>query len=126
MDFACLSGGDRFGEFGFGFLWVWLGLLFVFLFLPFSHASSTFPPLTFILHPFTFILFIALALGAARYQKTVPDFDAFHIAFYNDRDYDLLITGTLIEPPDYRDSYTNLRLKVTAVDTGDSELPDQR
>ncbi len=26
---------------------------------------------------------------------TVPKFDAFHIAFYNDRDYDLLVTGTL-------------------------------
>lgn len=65
----------------------------------------------------------ALFLGSARYQLSVPDFDAFHIAFYNDREYDLLITGTLVEPPDYRDSYTNLRLKVSAVDTGDSELP---
>ena len=36
-----------------------------------------------------------LFLGAARYQMTVPNFDAYHIAFYNDRDYDLLVTGTL-------------------------------
>jgi competence protein ComEC len=77
----------------------------------------------FLLHPFAFILFIALALGAARYQKSVPSFDAFHIAFYNDREYDLLITGTLVEPPDYRDTYTNLRVNVQKVDTGDSELP---
>jgi hypothetical protein len=78
----------------------------------------------FILHPSSFplILLVALFLGAARYQLSVPNFDAFHIAFYNDRDYDLLITGTLIEPPDYRDNYTNLRVSVKAVDTGDGNL----
>ena len=80
------------------------------------------PPSASRLLPFSFILLFALFLGAARYQYSVPHFDAYHIAFYNDRDYDLLITGTLIEPPDYRDKYTNLRLKVSKVDTGDSEL----
>jgi competence protein ComEC len=75
------------------------------------------------LSPFLLFLGMVLVLGAMRYQVTIPRFDAFHIAFYNDRDYDLLVTGTLSEPPDYRDEYTNLRLKVTAVDTGDSELP---
>ena len=104
-------------------LWIWVGLALAFLVLAILARLFNFSSITFILQPFTFILLIALALGAARYQKTVPKFDAFHIAFYNDREYDLLITGTLIEPPDYRDSYTNLRLKVTAVDTGDSELP---
>jgi competence protein ComEC len=64
----------------------------------------------------------ALLLGYARYQLSIPRFDAFHIAFYNDRDYDLLITGYLVEPPDYRDAYTNLRLNVTNVDTGDGNL----
>jgi len=73
--------------------------------------------------PFVFILVTALFLGALRYQISVPHFNAFHIAFYNDRDYDLLITGVLTEPPDYRDTYTNLRLEVTRVDTGDQELP---
>jgi competence protein ComEC len=73
--------------------------------------------------PFLFFLVLGLFLGAARYQMTVPKFDAYHIAFYNDRDYDLLVTGTLAEPPDYRDDYTNLRLKVTNVDTGDRQLP---
>jgi competence protein ComEC len=81
------------------------------------------PLLAFLLQPFPSILLLALFLGAARYQYSVPRFNAFHIAFYNDRDYDLLITGTLIEPPDYRDNYTNLRVRVTAVDTGDRELP---
>ena len=104
-------------------IWIWVGLAFVFIVLAILSRILNLASFFFLLQPFAFILFIALALGAARYQKTVPSFDAFHIAFYNDRDYDLLITGTLIEPPDYRDSYTNLRLKVTAVDTGDSELP---
>ena len=80
-------------------------------------------PASFPLHPFAFVLLCALCLGAARYQISVPKFNAFHIAFYNDREYDLLITGTLVEPPDYRDNYTNLRLKVSGVDTGDRELP---
>jgi competence protein ComEC len=82
-----------------------------------------FPLFTIILQPFSFILLTALFLGAVRYQISVPSFNAFHIAFYNDRDYDLLITGTVIEPPDYRDNYTNLRLSVSNVDTGDRNLP---
>lgn len=86
-------------------------------------ATFPLPPFAFILHPFSFILLLALFLGAARYQLSVPDFDANHIAFYNDRDYELLITGVITEPPDYRDNYTNLRLDVEKVDTGDRDLP---
>jgi len=113
-------------------LWVWLalaafGILLLILAQVFANRvrahAFRFPVFGIVFHPFSFILITALLIGAARYQFSVPDFDAFHIAFYNDREYDLLITGTLVEPPDYRDKYTNLRLKVTAVDTGDSELP---
>ena len=102
-------------------IWMWIGLAFVFILL--AILVRIFRLSSFLLQPFSFILIAALFLGAARYQNTIPKFDAFHIAFYNDRDYDLLITGTLVEPPDYRDTYTNLRMNVTAVDTGDSELP---
>ena len=66
---------------------------------------------------------VSFCLGGLRYQLSLPKIDAFHIAWYNDRDYDLLVTGTLDEPPDYRDTYTNLRLKVEAVDTGSGDLP---
>ena len=111
-------------------LWVWIGLAFVFLvfailarILPLSSLRCGSEQAFVFLQPFSFILILALFLGAARYQSTVPKFDAFHIAFYNDRDYDLLITGTLIAPPDYRDTYTNLRLDVQRVDTGGNELP---
>lgn len=117
-------------------IWIWAGLSILFLVLalfvrflpPFESLRATLSsfhsrPLSFIFQPFTFILFFALFLGSARYQFSVPKFDAFHIAYYNDRDYDLLITGTLAEPPDYRDNYTNLRLDVQKVDTGDRDLP---
>ncbi|RME87787.1 MAG: ComEC/Rec2 family competence protein [Anaerolineae bacterium] len=63
-----------------------------------------------------------LFFGAARYQSTIPTVNPHFIAWYADRDYDLLITGTLVEPPDYRDTYTNLRLRVEEVDTG-NEAP---
>src|SRR5687767_3357300 len=116
-------------------LWVWVALSIISLLLALSIrffprleqlgatlATPFSQSLSFLLRPFSFILLVALFLGAARYQLSVPNFDAFHIAFYNDRDYDLLITGTLIEPPDYRDNYTNLRVSVNAVDTGDGNL----
>ncbi len=66
---------------------------------------------------------VSFFLGGLRYQLSLPKIDAFHIAWYNDREYDLLITGTLAEPPDYRDRYTNLRLNVESVDTGSGDLP---
>ncbi len=112
-------------------LWIWIALavlaVFIVILLQIFAArlqTSAFrlPLFSFILHPFSFILLFSLFLGAARYQYSVPNFDAFHIAFYNDRDYDLLITGTLVEPPDYRDTYTNLRVEVEKVDTGDGDL----
>ncbi len=66
---------------------------------------------------------VSFCLGGLRYQLNLPKIDAFHIAWYNDREYDLLVTGTLDEPPDYRDTYTNLRLNVEAVDSGSGDLP---
>ncbi len=35
----------------------------------------------------------------------------------------VLVTGTLTDPPDVRDTYTNLRVDVTGVNTGDESLP---
>ena len=64
------------------------------------------------------ISFAALFGGAARYLYVQPRIDPFQVAWYNDRDYDLLVTGTLVEPPDERDNYTNLKLRVESVDTG--------
>ncbi len=66
---------------------------------------------------------VTLVVGAARYQETQPRFSPSDVAFYNDRQYDLLVTGWLTEPPDYRDTYTNLRISVEKVDTGEIEIP---
>lgn len=101
-------------------IWVWMSLSVLFLLAALS--VRIFPRFA-ILPPFSFVLLFSFFLGAARYQLSVPQFDAFHIAFYNDRNYDLLITGYLVEPPDYRDTYTNLRVRVRAVDTGEGDLP---
>jgi competence protein ComEC len=105
-------------------IFTWITLLIVSIFfVVLSQILAARVPESFPLHPFAFILLCAFCLGAVRYQISVPRFNAFHIAFYNDREYDLLITGTLVEPPDYRDDYTNLRLDVSQVDTGDGNLP---
>lgn len=107
-------------------VWVWIGLALAAILvlvaaqLIFGRLSS--PPL--LLQPFFFVLLTALFLGAARYQLSIPTSDAHQIAFFNDRDYDLLITGTIIEPPDYRDNYTNLRVQAQKVDTGEGDLED--
>ncbi|MEW6093068.1 MAG: ComEC/Rec2 family competence protein, partial [Chloroflexota bacterium] len=65
---------------------------------------------------------VALLLGAFRYQLSIPKIDAYHIAWYNDRQYELLVTGTVAAPPDVRDAHINLRVRVAAVDTGDGDL----
>lgn len=78
------------------------------------------PPSTLFLASLSLITFF---LGAARYHFSIPIIDAHHIAWYDDRQYDLLVTGVLTELPDTRDTYTNLRLRVQSVDTGDESLP---
>jgi competence protein ComEC len=65
---------------------------------------------------------IVFFLGAARYHFTIPFVDAHYISWYNDREYEVLVTGTLTDPPDARDTYTNLRMNVTSVNTGDEDL----
>ena len=105
--------------------WAWaliaLAFFLLALFLRRSQLITRYSLL--VTYPFTTLLPIFLFLGSAYYQIRQPNIDAFHIAFYNDREYDLLITGYLVKPPDYRDSYTNLTLNVQAVDTGDGDLP---
>ncbi len=61
---------------------------------------------------------IALLLGAFRYQQTIHQITPADVSWYNDRKSDMLVTGTLNDPPDYRDAYTNLRLNVNQIDNG--------
>jgi competence protein ComEC len=69
------------------------------------------------------ISLISLFLGAARYEYAQPRVTPFDAAFFNDRQYDVLVTGWVEEMPDRRDAYTNLRIQVEAVDTGTGDLP---
>ncbi len=66
---------------------------------------------------------IAMLLGAARYQFTSHKLTPSDVAWFNDRKYEMLVTGYLVEPPDYRDTYTNLRVEATALDTGKDIFP---
>jgi len=91
-------------------------LLLPLLKLHFFHNS----PSTLLLAMLAFVFFF---LGAARFQATVPSVDAFHIAWYADRDFQLVITGVLVEPSDDRDTYSNLRIEVSRVKTGVIDLP---
>jgi competence protein ComEC len=116
-------------------IWVWLSIvalipaiLIAIRFLasraqpaPLNQPPSTRP--LFTSYPLYFAILIIFLLGAARYQFAQPEIDAFHVAFYNDRSYEILVSGTLAEPPDYRDTYTNLKIKVEAIDSGSGDLP---
>jgi competence protein ComEC len=97
------------------------GVLFV-LFILLSIHSKRSPGRVSLLIVFAPALLAAAFLGAVRYQLTVPRVDAFHIAWYNDRNYQVVVTGTLTDPPDKRDMYTSLRVEVASVDTGDQIL----
>lgn len=100
-------------------IWVWLLLGAFAILISFLLRNIN----VFKLQPFYLAILPALFLGGWRYQLAQPQIDAFHIAFYNDRDYEILVTGMINEAPDYRDSYTNINLKVQAVDSGSGDLP---
>jgi competence protein ComEC len=69
------------------------------------------------------VLLVFFSLGAARFRSSIPRLDAHYIAWYNDRAYELLVTGVLADPPDERDTYTNLRINVTGVIIDGKTLP---
>lgn len=107
-------------------IWLSLGLFFIFLFilsrLPEVAKLPAFQSLSSS-HYYFFILPAFFLFGAWYFQFRQPTIDAFHIAFYNDREYEMLVTGTLTEPPDQRDSYSNLTLNVEAIDSGSGDMP---
>jgi len=108
------------------YLWLGIGLAIVFigvLFLPTQFSSNTAFKSYFSIKPLYLAFLFSFFLGAFWYQFRQPNIDPFHVAFYNDRDYEMLVTGTLTEPPDYRDTYTNLKLKVEALDSGSGDMP---
>ena len=108
------------------YLWLGIGLAILsigVLFLPTKFSSNPAFKSYFSIKPLYLAFLFSFFFGAFWYQFRQPNIDPFHVAFYNDRDYEMLVTGTLAEPPDYRDTYTNLKLKVEAVDSGSGDMP---
>lgn len=78
--------------------------------LPPARFGFLFPPVSYALIP------LFLFLGAARYQFAQPDLsDPRQLAFYNDRGEPVAVRGMLVEPPDLRETYANLKLHAEAI-----------
>ncbi|MBN2502972.1 MAG: ComEC/Rec2 family competence protein [Anaerolineales bacterium] len=54
---------------------------------------------------------LTLCLGGWRYTAALPQYSPDFIATYNDTDVKLAVVGVVSEPPDGRDTYTNLRIR---------------
>jgi competence protein ComEC len=61
------------------------------------------------------LMLLALCLGGFRYQLAQPDINEGFIAWYNDREVNYLVEGILDKPPDVRDTYTNLKIRVDQI-----------
>ena len=55
---------------------------------------------------------VFVSLGAIRYELALPANNPSFIGYYNDRETEYVLDGVVIEPPDKRDTYTNLRLNI--------------
>jgi len=99
-------------------VWAWFGLAFLaLLIIIIVKRVRSQSPLLILLLP------VLLLLGAARYQLSQPVITSGFISYYNEVPRRIYVTGTLAEPPDIRDTYMNLRIRVDAVDTGEGDIP---
>jgi hypothetical protein len=57
-------------------------------------------------------MLLFFALGAIRYQLSQPTINPSFIAYYNDQAPETIIEAIVVEPPDVRDTYVNLRLRL--------------
>ncbi len=60
---------------------------------------------------------LASVLGASRILFTLPSFDEADVAFYNEMDTPVEVTGTVIAEPDVRDFHINLHLATETITT---------
>jgi len=58
------------------------------------------------------VVILFLSIGAIRYQLDQPTINPSFIAYYNDRPVEYILDGVLVELPDVRDTYINLRLRL--------------
>ncbi len=66
---------------------------------------------------------LALIAGALRFTLFQPVFTPNHIAFYNDTPDSVTITGLVVDEPDIRDNYINLRLEAESINLADIDHP---
>jgi competence protein ComEC len=66
-----------------------------------------------------FVLLVMLGLGATRFQLSSDVLDPNQISWYNDSGAYAIIRGTIIKPPDVRDTYIGLRIEVDKIRFGD-------
>ncbi len=109
--------------------WILLALIVVILLLPpvyrrlFLHLPERITQLTAQLNlnkpTILPVMILAVSLGAIRYQVAQPTITPETIAYYNNQATEYQVEGVLVEPPDVRDSYTNLRLRVEQIRTVD-------
>jgi len=67
------------------------------------------------------ILTLAAVAGAFRVTFFHPVFDENHIASFNDGPHPVKITGVVVDEPDVRDDYINLRLRAEAIQQGEAK-----
>mgnify|MGYP001071938093 FL=1 len=72
--------------------------------------------------PYSLLPFF-LFLGSARYQAAQPNLTPTALAWYNDTPAEVVLEGNLIQPPDERDTYTNLRVRIDTLRLPDSDKP---
>jgi competence protein ComEC len=76
------------------------------------------------LPPFPYTLIpLFITLGALRYQGSQPRLAPDSIAWYNNPDREAVVEGWLVEPPDERDGYTNLRVSAEQISLAEEEVP---
>ncbi len=66
------------------------------------------------------IAIVMLGLGAARWVWAQPTFDESFIATYNDTG-EVALEGVVVDEPDVRDTYMNLRVEVDSLQFKDAE-----
>ncbi len=68
------------------------------------------------------MLLLAFFFGSYHFQKNQPvENDPFSIEWFTDREYEMMIVGIISDPPDYRDTYTNLTIDVKHIDRPDKK-----
>ena len=66
------------------------------------------------------IILIVFVVGI-RFITKQPTIDPGSVAWYNDTNQRVTLTGTVESLPDERDNYTNLRVNITIISTGETE-----